>query len=145
MLVIQIDPMASGREHGGGCVSFSDCLKCSNFQDWEQKGEGKMCHHEYKDRKSRGYYDGTWEDHPENFEPETFKRIQEEKRLNEQINRKMDNEREELQKMAENLAKDSQSLEEFYKYMYGKPDKDEEIETDEDEFDNYDNDEEEYY
>jgi hypothetical protein len=90
----------------GTQVHFSTCLRCDRHQIWDPKDEIKRCWYEYKDLKSRGYYDGTWDDHPENFDPETFQKIQEEKRLNEEILRKMEAERPELERMAEELKRE---------------------------------------
>lgn len=87
-------------------VHSRDCVECEKFQVWHEKDEDfKRCFHEFKDLESRGHYDGTWNDHPENFDPETFRRIQEEKRLNEEVNREMELERQELRSQAEELMK----------------------------------------
>jgi hypothetical protein len=88
-------------------VRFTDCLECEKFQVWHEKdGTLKRCHHEYLDLKKRGYYDGTWDDHPENFLPDEFARLQERKRLNEELNREFESERSELKRRAEEIAED---------------------------------------
>ena len=88
-------------------VHFIDCLECEKFQVWnEQDGEMKRCYYEYKDLKSRGFYDGTWDDHPENFDPETFAEIQERKRLNAEVNRELESEFAEYESKAKELAED---------------------------------------
>ena len=74
-------------------VDFLDCLECGKFKVWHPlDGELKRCWHEFKDLEERGAYDGTWDEHPENFDPETFARLQERKRLNEEINRELESE-----------------------------------------------------
>lgn len=98
----------------GEQVSFVTCLRCDKHRIWDPKDEIKRCYWEYKDLKSRGFYDGTWDDHPENFDSETFQRIQEQKRLYQSINQEMEQERTELQSRAEELQKeDSARQDEF--------------------------------
>lgn len=88
----------------GGKVHFRECVQCEKFQVWDEKDQAlKRCWHEFKDLKSRGFYDGTWDDHPENFDPDTFARIQERKRINEEANREFELERAELARRAEEL------------------------------------------
>jgi len=85
-------------------IAFTYCLKCPKFRVWNaQDGDYKRCWHEFKDLESRGHYDGTWEDHPENFDPETFARIQEEKRSNEQFALDLERERAEMERLAKAL------------------------------------------
>lgn len=97
-------------------VYFRECLECEKFQVWnDQDGELRRCYHEYLELKSRGHYDGTWDDHPENFDPETFESIQERKRLNEEINREMELERAELGKRVEELSEYSSPFD-YYEY-----------------------------
>lgn len=86
-------------------VYIFECLECEKYAIWHEKDEFRMCYYEFKELESRGRYDGTWDDHPENFDPETFERIREEKRRNEEINRELDLERAELEKRAEELEK----------------------------------------
>lgn len=111
-------------------VHFRECLECENFKVWHEKDQGlKRCWHEYKDLESRGRYDGTWDDHPENFDPETFTRLQEKKHINEEVNREMELERAELDRKAEELLQDPT-------YYYGdlwKMDEGEEEDEDDDE------------
>lgn len=91
----------------GGNVHFSECVVCENFRVWhEADGDFKRCYYEFKDLESRGQYDGTWNDHPENFDPETFKKIQEEKRRNQELNLKAEREKVELERRAEELLKE---------------------------------------
>lgn len=123
-----------------GCeVCFSDCLRCANFQKWDERDELRRCYHEYMDLESRGYYDGTWEDHPENFDPETFERIQERKQRNEAFFQEMESEREKLDKMAEELEREEEEMrrsidsdyDEYLKDEYG--DQEDEGENEEEE------------
>jgi hypothetical protein len=94
-----------------GCeVCFSDCLHCANFQKWDERDELRRCYHEYIELDSRGYYDGTWDDHTENFDPETFERIQERKQSNEAFERQFELEREELDRMAEELEREEEEM-----------------------------------
>jgi len=94
-------------------VHFSECLECEKFRVWHSLDGGlKRCFYEYKDLKSRGFYDGTWDDHPENFDPETFASIQERKRLNEEVNRELEQEFAEFESKTEELA-------EYPSYYYG--------------------------
>jgi hypothetical protein len=126
-------------------VCFGQCLRCEKFQVWDEKDEGlKRCHHEYLDLESRGYYDGSWDDHPENFDPETFERIQEQKQRNEEFYRNMESEREELERMAEELERREEETErkadseydEYLKDEYGEFEEEEEkADNDEDEGD----------
>lgn len=139
-----------------GCeVCFSDCLRCENFQQWDERDELRRCYHKYMDLESRGYYDGTWDDHPENFDPETFERIQERKQRNEDFEREMELERkdEEFERRAEEIERKADAeYEEYLKDKYGEYEderdhEEEEREKDEDE-DDYeeedDEDEDEY-
>ena len=120
-------------------VPFVECVECEKFQIFHEKdGEMKRCYYEFKDLKSRGFYDGTWDDHPENFDPETFARIQEQKRVNEEVNREMESERSELKRRAEEIA------EEPY-YYYEDFGTNWEEETEEDDQDQKEDEEEEYY
>jgi hypothetical protein len=112
-------------------VHFHECLECGNFRVWHAKDDGlKRCYHEFKDLESRGFYDGTWDDHPENFDPETFESIQEQKRLNERLNREMELERAELDERAEELAND-RSPEDYYGYEFYESDEEDDHEEDE--------------
>ena len=86
-------------------VPYIDCLKCERFAVWHAKDESfRRCWHKFKDLESRGYYDDTWDDHPENFDPETFARLQEEKRHREDVLREMEADKAELARLAEELA-----------------------------------------
>ena len=98
----------------GEQVSFVTCLRCDRHRIWHEKDEVACCWYEYRDLKSRGYYDGTWDDHPENFDPETFQRIQEQKRLYESINREMEQEKIELQSRAEELLEEDSEHQEGF-------------------------------
>ena len=85
-----------------------ECLECEKYAIWHEKDEYRTCYYEFKELESRGHYDGTWDDHPENFDPETFARIQEQKRWNEQVNMELETEWQDLERRAEELAeKDS--------------------------------------
>jgi hypothetical protein len=138
-----------------GCqVCFGTCCQCEQFGIWHEKDEGPRCYHEYKDLESRGHYDGTWEDHPENYTREEWQRYQEEKRNIERINKEMEKDREEMKKLAKEHEKTRFTLRDYLKLNYGDIDIDaeEEMDMDEDDFDgdndqdyngNYDNDDEE--
>lgn len=138
----------------GGQVGFRTCVQCSNFQEWHEKDGGPRCYHEYKDLESRGYYDGTWEDHPENYTCEEWQQYQEEKRNIERINKEMEKDREEMKKLAKEHEKTRFTLRDYLKLNYGDIDIDaeEEMDMDEGDFDgdndhdydgNYDYDDEE--
>lgn len=130
----------------GDCVSFRDCAECQNNQVWDEKdGDFKRCYHDYKDLESRGHYDGTWDDHPENFDPETFERIQDQKRLNAEINEDMEREKEEMERRGEELEKNSQSVYEYYKDKYGGDYEDYDEEGDEDDEDKEEDNERDFY
>jgi hypothetical protein len=89
----------AGRE-----IAFAFCLECPEFRVWSaQDGDFGRCRHEYLSLQARGYYDGTWDDHPENFDPETFERIQERKRLNEEFARDFDQEKVKMMELARAL------------------------------------------
>lgn len=66
-------------------VDLRDCFKCDLYGRWaEEYGDTlELCRHEFEDRQSRGYYDGTWDEHPENFEPGEWENLQERKKLSE--------------------------------------------------------------
>jgi hypothetical protein len=63
-------------------IAFAHCLGCERFAVWNAQDEIRRCWHEYKDLEARGYYDGTWDEHPENFDAQTFAGIQERKKIN---------------------------------------------------------------
>lgn len=99
---------AQGKE-----TAFAFCLECPEFRVWHVKdGDFKRCRHEYIDLASRGHYDGTWDDHPENFDPETFAEIQERKRANEQFAQDFEREKAEMERQADALEKDDEADEE---------------------------------
>jgi hypothetical protein len=92
----------------GAAISFESCLRCPRFRVWSAQDDGfRRCWHEYKALEERGYYDGTWDDHPENFDPETFERIQETKRLDEEFASDFEREKLEMAHQAEALARNS--------------------------------------
>lgn len=127
-------------------VHFVDCLECEKFQVWHSMdGDMKSCWYEFKDLKSRGHYDGTWDDHPENFDPETFAEIQERKRLNAEVNRELESEFAEFKSRAEELAVDSRTSN-YYEY-YWEDENDEDSEEGEklDQDQTEDDDEEDYF
>jgi len=89
-------------------IAFIDCLTCSKFAVWKpQDGDLKRCFYEFKNLASRGYYDGTWDDHPENFDPETFAEIQARKKLNAEFEADFEREKRELACLADELEKRS--------------------------------------
>jgi hypothetical protein len=89
----------------GETISFENCLTCPKYALWNAQDEIRRCWHEFKDLESRGYYDGTWDDHPENYDAETFERIQETKRLNEEFAADFEREKAEMARLAEELAR----------------------------------------
>ena len=118
-------------------VRLTECMECGKFKVWHEKdGDVKRCWYEFKDLKSRGFYDGTWDDHPENFDPDTFAKIQERKRLNREVNRELESERLELREKAEQLSRE---LEEEKEEGYYEEDEEPEEEPEEHE------DEEDYF
>lgn len=103
-------PGSADCPEAGKTISFENCLACPKFAVWhEQDGDFKRCWYEFKSLESRGYYDGTWNDHPENFanEPEVFEKIQARKRLNEEFAADFEREKAELARLAEELAQKS--------------------------------------
>jgi len=85
-------------------IAFAFCLECPEFRVWSaQDGDFRRCRHEFLSLAARGFYDGTWDDHPENFDAETFEQLQEEKRIRERVLAEMEAEREQLERMAEEL------------------------------------------
>lgn len=96
-------------------------------------GDMKICWYEYKDLKSRGHYDGTWNDHPENFDPETFAEIQERKRLNAEVNRELESEFAGHESKAKELAEDPS----YYYGDYWKFEEEDEDQTEDDDEEDY--------
>jgi len=86
-------------------VWFDECVRCEKFALWHEKDEIRRCWHEFKALEARGYYDGTWDEHPENFDPDTFAQLQEEKRNRERVLAEMEAEKAELAHLAEELAR----------------------------------------
>jgi len=112
-------------------VHFSECVRCEKFQVWHGKDEDfRRCYYDYLDLNSRGFYDGTWDDHPENFAPETFAKLQEKKQFNEELTRKMELDREEMERRAEELENNGESIEEYFKNKYGGFDEDDDLDED---------------
>ena len=95
-------PVRSCPELGREAYVF-ECLECEKYRVWNKSEGIRMCYYEFREWDSRGLYDGTWDSRPENFDPETFERIQEERRRNEEINRELEQEWEELEIRAEEL------------------------------------------
>lgn len=100
-------PGSADCPEAGKTISFENCLACPKFAVWNPQDEIRRCWHEFKNLESRGYYDGTWQDHPENYDHETFKEIQERKRLNEEFLKEFEQEKVELARLAEELAEKS--------------------------------------
>jgi hypothetical protein len=126
-------PGSADCPEAGKTISFEKCLSCPKHAVWHPSdGDLKRCWHEFKSLESRGYYDGTWNDHPENFDPETFAEIQERKRLNEEVRRQMEQEKPELERMARKLEEKScgDQNDDFYwlndDYEEGEEDEDDE-------------------
>jgi uncharacterized coiled-coil protein SlyX len=90
-------------------ISFAGCLGCERYQIWHERDEAKTCWYEFQDLKSRGYYDGTWDFHPENFEPDEWEELERQRETNERVNREIDEDWERLeqrrQKIREMLEK----------------------------------------
>jgi len=98
---------AQGKE-----IAFAFCLECPGFRVWNAKdGDFRRCRHEYLALEAKGYYDGTWDQHPENFDPETFAEIKERKRANEQFARDFEREKTEMERQAEALEQDDEAEE----------------------------------
>jgi hypothetical protein len=91
----------------GATISFENCLRCPKYAVWNvQDGEFKRCWHEYKALEERGYYDEEkWMSHLETTDPETFERIQEEKRINAEFAADFEREKAEMARLAEELAR----------------------------------------
>jgi hypothetical protein len=120
-----------------------ECLECEKYKIWHGMDGFKRCYYEFKELESRGFYDGTFDSHPENFDPETFARIQERKRLNEEVNRELESERPELARKAEELAAND-SPSNYYEY-YWEHESEEESEEEEEPDQTDDDDEEDYF
>jgi hypothetical protein len=99
-------PGSADCPEAGKTISFENCLACPKYAVWSPQDEIRRCWNEFKDLEARGYYDGNWEDHPENYDPETFERIQETKRLNEEFAADFEREKAEMARLAEKLARD---------------------------------------
>lgn len=110
-------------------IAFINCLTCEKYAVWNaQDGELKRCWKKFKDLESRGYYDGTYDSHPENFDPETFAEIQARKKLNAEFLADFEREKPELAGMAEELEKKFPPS--FYSEYYGLDDEGEDEEED---------------
>jgi len=115
-------------------IAFINCLTCAKFAVWNaQDGDLKRCFYEFKNLASRGYYDGTWDDHPENFDSETFAEIQARKKLNAEFAADFEREKRELARLADELARNSydDSFDDFYWLNDDYKDEDEKGEEDE--------------
>jgi len=124
----------------GETISFAACLSCPKYAEWHAQDDGlKRCWFEFKDLASRGYYDGTWDEHPENFDAKTFAEIQEQKRLNEEVRGQMEAEKPELERMAREL--EGKFPPSFFSEYYGL---DDEEDDDEEKDDRADEDEDDY-
>lgn len=96
----------------GGEIAFALCFECPDFGVWSaQDGELRRCRHEYLALAAKGYYDGTWDEHPENFDAETFAEIQERKRINERFMQDFERESQEMERLAEALEQDDEAKE----------------------------------
>ena len=84
-------------------IAFAVCLECPKFRVWNAQDEIRRCWHEYKDLEARGYYDGTWDEHPENFDAQTFAEIQERKRVNEEFARDFELDKAKMAELAKAL------------------------------------------
>jgi len=98
-----------------------ECLECGKYKVWHERDGFKRCYYEFKELESKGFYDGTWDSHPENFLREDFERLQEQRRTNEQVNREFEIERPGLEKRAEELE---EKFPESYFSKYNEPDQD---------------------
>jgi len=119
-----------------------ECLECEKYRVWNESEGIRMCYYEFREWESRGLYDGTWDDHPENFDPETFERIQEQRRRNKEINRELELEWEELERKAAELEEGG--FEDYEAEEVEIPE-DEESEETRDYDDSEDEDEEEFF
>jgi hypothetical protein len=94
-------------------IAFAHCLECPEFRVWNARdGDFRRCRQEYLALQAKGYYDGTWAEHPENFDPETFAEIQERKRVNEQFAQDFEREKAEMARLAEALEQYEETEEE---------------------------------
>ncbi len=98
-------PGSADCPEAGATISFENCLRCPKYAVWSPLDQIRRCWHEFKDLESRGYYDGMWEDHPENYDPETFERIQETKRLNAEFAADFERDKAEMARLAEEFEK----------------------------------------
>lgn len=106
-------------------IPWTRCLSCENYQVWNQKDGVRICRYEYEDLKSRGYYDGTWDEHPENFDPEEWERLQEERENAERVRRELEEDWERLESKREKMRK---MLKKMNSSMYPDSEEDEEDE-----------------
>jgi hypothetical protein len=92
----------AGRE-----IAFAVCLECPKFRVWNaQDGDFKRCWTSFKALEARGYYDGTWDDHPENFDPQSFAEIQERKKINAEFAEDFERDKAEMAELAKALGKE---------------------------------------
>ena len=100
-------PGSADCPEAGETISFENCLHCPKFGVWSvQDGGFRRCWHEYKDLESRGHYDEEkWLSHLESADPQTFARIQERKRLNEEFAADFEREKAEMARLADELEK----------------------------------------
>lgn len=101
-------PGSADCPEAGETINFENCLRCARFAVWSEKdGDFRRCWYEFKDLESRGYYDEEkWLSHLETTDPETFERIQEEKRVNAEFAADFEREKAEMARLAEKLARD---------------------------------------
>lgn len=86
-------------------VSFSECVICPKFQVWHEKdGNMKRCWYEYKDLKSKGWYE-PGDEYLKHTDFEAWQKVQEEKREVEEVNHEMEAEKADLESRAEELEK----------------------------------------
>jgi len=109
-------------------ISRAGCLDCDKFQIWHERDETKRCWHEFQDLKSRGYYDGTWDFHPENFEPDEWEELERQREINEESRRKSE---EDWQRLEQKRQKIREMLEKIDNGVYSDVEGDEEEEDDE--------------
>lgn len=111
-------------------VHFIDCLECEKFRVWHPAdGDMKRCWYEFKDLKSEGLYND--EEYLKNADYEPWKKVQEQIKFNEEVNRELESERIELERRAEELASSRRSSG-VYEYYWEHESEEEDSEDSED-------------
>jgi len=133
-------------------VLYSECLECPNFKVWEE-GDIERCKYEYEELKRIGHYsDGEeqWLRHLKESDPETYRRLMEEKENQKRVRAEMEAERAKNEKESKPEAEKEPESENDEEDVEQPEDVDEFIEEKDDDLDNEDEDEDlfdddEYY